>query len=421
MREQPATDDPDDRSVPVSAYGRSEVTHFRAYRRNQAFAKVCAKFLGGVRWGMGIQLERTCRDHTCDRCSGSLFERQCRFFDFKPHYEVKTISGPDAAVGPVSSSPMLRRRILLICHTRQHPFQLHDSYAEFRSDFIHFSISVVSNLEDDEASSIHLTPVGFTHFFAWWHLFDSAMSLPVRHGPLFPSTMPPSKKFGKHCATIKFRIQLAPVYIAHTYKQDSWEDWHRGQTNLLGIKGRISHFNVDIHMREQIETVRSEHLGTTRQRLHKAFSRAEVDCKDVDLRVLAARFYDYHKAEMVPEVEHMAGLEESPLDPLDLEGDYAISDEDLLWVDLDDYRDLLLYLPEYRSPHMRIIPCFKCPRTTYSRFSQPDDVTSDDSSDADSQNKERPTPVSKFGTEPTHTCLLNKAAGQSLKPPAYRE
>lgn len=52
-----------------------------------------------------------------------------------------------------------------------------DSYEGFRSDYIHFSVSVVAPLNppkenaDDNAenqNSLHLTPKAFAHFFAWW-------------------------------------------------------------------------------------------------------------------------------------------------------------------------------------------------------------------------------------------------------------
>lgn len=74
------------------------------YRTNQDFAKVCAKFLGGVRWGIGMRMERACRPDTCitGKCSGSLLQRACRLWDFVPHYKVSTLSGPAVRPSPVS-------------------------------------------------------------------------------------------------------------------------------------------------------------------------------------------------------------------------------------------------------------------------------------------------------------------------------
>ena len=56
----------------------------------------------------------------------------------------------------------------------------YDSFKGFRSDYIHFSNSIVSpvvraradpkvNLvERDGYSAFHFTPKGFAHFYAWW-------------------------------------------------------------------------------------------------------------------------------------------------------------------------------------------------------------------------------------------------------------
>lgn len=61
---------------------------------NTEIIKVVGTLVGGVRWGLGIKLERTCRPDTCENpvsaCEGDKFQRRCRFFDFKPHYDVKT-------------------------------------------------------------------------------------------------------------------------------------------------------------------------------------------------------------------------------------------------------------------------------------------------------------------------------------------
>lgn len=228
------------------------------------------------------------------------------------------------------------------------------------------------------------------------------MSLPVRHGRLFPTVQPPSKKFGKHTATIKYRIQLAPVYIAHTYKQETWQDWRDGMTTVLGLKGRIGAFNVDLHQREQEERTWSEPLKTTRKRLHKAFNRAEIDCKEIDARVIAARFRDDRKAEIDTGVEH------EDTDMADLLGlGEDIPDEDLPWIDLDDFRDLGVHFCD-QYPQMRITPCFRSPRLTYSRFSQANVFSQSPEEDAIDGG---PKP-SKFGSEPTHTCLMDKSAGE---------
>ena len=105
IRENTAYADPDERSQSSGAW--SEAAHLRAYRRDQTFEKICAKFLGGVKWGLGLQMERTCTAETCIQrvhCTGRTFDRQCRFFTFRPHYDVKTIAGADHPYEKVNAS-----------------------------------------------------------------------------------------------------------------------------------------------------------------------------------------------------------------------------------------------------------------------------------------------------------------------------
>jgi hypothetical protein len=51
----------------------------------------------------------------------------------------------------------------------------YDAYKSFRSNFIHFSMSVVSPTQTrtprssvEGYNAFHFTPKGFAHFFAWW-------------------------------------------------------------------------------------------------------------------------------------------------------------------------------------------------------------------------------------------------------------
>lgn len=91
---QDRPEDPQDdssSSLPWSGHtNRSRLTEF---------LKVTAKLSNGVRWGMGLKLERTCRDGCakCDDHGHSTFHRECRFFDFVPHYEV-VLRGPDVVI-----------------------------------------------------------------------------------------------------------------------------------------------------------------------------------------------------------------------------------------------------------------------------------------------------------------------------------
>ncbi|SCZ97917.1 BZ3500_MvSof-1268-A1-R1_Chr3-3g06455 [Microbotryum saponariae] len=405
------------------------------------FVKVCARLVHGVRWGMGCVVERACTDKTCDKveCKGRTpFHRACRIWDFISHWEVHTKT--DQAIKPNG--------------------EVEDSFAGFRSDFIHFSISLTSpstldlpscgaspNPDDassdheaesfvedgDKSNSLHFTPHAMAHFARWWKLFDGTMSLPIRQGKLFPSSQAPSKKFGKHCATIKYRFSLAPLFISHTYRQDAPEEWAKGETTALGIKAKIGRFNVDLHQREQESLVTHSDTMVTKQVIHKAFYLAEVDLDDVDLRAISATFSEPEKAQLAPLEEMNEGEQELP--PLPLPN---ISDEDLAWVDRDDYVDIS-YSFEDEAPRVRMFPFITCPRLTYDRqvdvarwtpeeaeeeqrrhdqeghkSGAGDHARSQTLESTHDERSEQAYPKSKFGREPSHTCLVGQAKLASL-------
>lgn len=136
------------------------------------YTKPCARFLNGVRVGFGFVFERTCRPWNCDRCGGTdkLLHRQCRIFDFKRHQEV-TLRSAEAVK---RDEERLGRVSPLYDWT---DIESVDSYEGFRSDYIHFSVSLVGPTagtapNDDESvgdhNSLHFSPKAFAHFFAWW-------------------------------------------------------------------------------------------------------------------------------------------------------------------------------------------------------------------------------------------------------------
>ncbi|BGP27835.1 hypothetical protein Rt10032_c13g5178 [Rhodotorula toruloides] len=371
--------------------------------------KVCAKCINGVRWGMGVVLERTCRDKSCakaDCCGLAPFHRQCRMFDFRPHWEVHTKTS--AAIGLDG--------------------EVDDSFAAFRSDFIHFSLSLTSpanlslpnrkNSTSSEGSvdysgengynSFHFTPNAMTHFIRWWKLFDSSMSLPIRQGKLFPSAQAPSPKFGRHTATIKYRFSLAPLFISHTYRQDNWQDWARGETTVLGIKAKVGRFNVDLHQRAQEMVIRRPEMSETKTVTHKVFYMAEVDLDSLDLRTITAIFREPEKAELAPpDIDP-----EDDVSPARTYDDFLLSEDDQDWVNLNDYHDSIYTMPVEEEPRMRIMPFIICPRFTYYRHKYATlskDWTEENglsNGDADVPTEK---PKTKFGDEKSHTCLMGCA------------
>ncbi|GAA6060439.1 hypothetical protein JCM10212_000032 [Sporobolomyces blumeae] len=404
------TDFDDAMSDDMSAYDVPELE--KAY-----WIKICAKCVGGVRWGMGLRCERTCRDDECTEagCRGRpTFERQCRFFDFIPHWEVKTKTRRTAERKPDGS--------------------LVDSFAGFRSDHIHFSISLTSPAtltlphedsadareaaENDPShqvvgshghNSFHFTPQAIAHFRRWWSLFDGTMSLPIRQGRMFPSTGQKSKKFGKHCATIKYRFSLSPLYISHTYAQENWAEWKRGVTSAVGLKAKIGRCNVDLHQREQ-ETV-TKRTGEMEPKIvrHKAFYQAEIDLDSVDLRVIEALFSEPEKASVsIPEDDEAEAEDDVGHAP---STKYGVLPEDTEWIDLNDFNDSGHVFQDKR-PDLRVIPFLASPRFVLYRYVQANSSAKDEKSRSPTDHPTRPT--TKFGHEPSHICLMRRSTDTVL-------
>jgi hypothetical protein len=306
--------------------------------------------------------------------------------------------------------------------------QLVDSYAGFRSDFIHYSISLKAPMDDDTRdsrpaakNSLHFSPMLMAHFWRWWELFDSAMSLPVRQGRLFPTAQEPSKKFGRHVATIKYRFDFNPIFLCHTYRQEDWQEWSKGVTSVLGLKGRIDMLEIDLHQRIEEFHLRRPEFREPKTVFHKKFYLAQVHCTQVDLRAMVATFKDSEKADVPIEEESVSDAHVAEDTPA------SMSHSQLAWVDYEDFVDLGPRLKD-PIPSVQIFEVMTCPVITYYRQPTEETVeglqgTGDDheqvadlaqrAQQADKQSVKR----SKFGWEGSHSCLVSgEEFGKLLTP-----
>jgi len=235
-------------------------------------------------------------------------------------------------------------------------------------------------------NSFHLTPKVFTHFWSWWALFDGALSLPIRQGNYFPPRAL-SPKFGRHLATIKYRISTADLFISHSYADDSRDTWTDGTTAFVGIKALIKHFKADLHQRESATPISGSHPDSLKVSRHKPFYAAEVLLEDLDLRTMLSIFGDSLKksVQITSPPQRCAYRTRDDLPSVDLES---------CWFDSDDFMDMD-WIPSTK-PMLHLLPIAACPRFTY--FKQSASVTASQSD------------FSKFGAEDTHTCLLGKGA-----------
>lgn len=302
--------------------------------------------------------------------------------------------------------------------------QIRDSFAEYRSDFVHFSLSLVSPIPDrlppsgqlDRATNgLRLAPLMDQHFWRWWSLFDSSLSLPVRTGKVFHSPAP-APKFGRATATLKYRFDVQPFFGVHTYRQEAAVDWLLGKTTVLGMKIRFDALKIDLHQRTEEFTLQRKELGSKRV-YHKKFYRAEVHGHDVDARLVAARFNNPIKS-IVAEASGFIDTASAALDDTGRETSWIDSIPSLShreraqWENYEDFTDL--------GPNslgddelIKIVPLMASPACTYDM--QPVPLMSSHQS-----NLGRPPPrdsaprSSKFGYEGSHTCLVGGAPSEAF-------
>ncbi|KAI9257424.1 golgi-body localization protein domain-containing protein [Sporodiniella umbellata] len=343
------------------------------------FTKVALKLTGGIRMGLGCQLERSC---SCDICSESTDvspevreEHKLTLLTFSPHYNVR-MKTPDSV------------------HEENY-----DAYKGFRSDFIHFSISIikidVANSESDVThvigNSMHLSPGFLDHFVSWVRLFGGAMGYPLRNGPLFPRLdTRPSKKFGKHMSTLKYKIVINPLTIGCFVKDESVEANNVTVQELgdsVGLKGFVKGFSLDIHQRKEIINVSNYKADQKQIKANWPIQEAEVQLKNIDIRAVRAQYTDGDNIET-----SNAGSIHNSLEPSADSDIFGNSDSDDVpdmmeglnfqreadpesseWVDLDDFIELNSDTPNI-SPIVQVIPFAFAPYFYYIRQNNRDEL-----------------------------------------------
>lgn len=337
-----------------------------------AFKKVVMKLSGRVQWMAGLVFEQA-------------IENEKRKFTFRPHYDV-VLKGPNYAKAEDDDLP-------------------YDAFRGFRSQHIHLSIAVRAPVDRDWASSdvepsrsyntVHLTPRFFTHFFSWWTLFGGPMSLPVRQGSLWPGREKTNKKFGRHLATIKYNLLLAPLFLSHIYKHKDVEDYDENAVSATGIKVRFDGFKLDLHQRrEEFNTSdkgRNTQSRTTGLKLHAA----QLDLAAADIRAVSASIKGT-TTEAIMKNNLGSLITQQEDEGTDL-SKFTIPDNDLSWIDMDDFVELDWILPSESNPDTKILPLAFCPRLTYFRQTDIGGVIAGD-----------PDRTSPFGQEPTHLCIMSQ-------------
>ena len=336
------------------------------------FKKVVMKLSGKVQWMAGLVFERAIEDAEARR----------RNFSFKPHYEV-VLKNPIYAKPNEDGSP-------------------YDAFRGFRSRHIHLSIDIRApvdrnwTLESPEPSrsynTVHLTPRFFTHFFQWWGLFSQPGSLPIRQGNLWPGREKNSKKFGRHLATVKYNLLLAPLFLSHMYKHKDAEDYAEHAVSATGIKVRFDSFKLDLHQRREEFNTLAKGKNTQSRTSGIKIHAAQLDLANADIRAVSASL----KGTTTEAIQKgsISALITDQDDKPDLSR-FTIPDNDFSWIDMDDFVELDWILPTEPHPDTKILPLAFAPRLTYIRQTDIGGIIAGD-----------PARTSPFGDEPTHFCIM---------------
>ena len=356
------------REVNRQSTDNDSVSSDDSLRSGASFKKVVMKLSGRVQWLAGLVFERAIEDGK-------------RSFDFEPHYSL-FLKAPQYA--------------------KSQDGQPYDAFRGFRSQHIHMSLAVrapvdrdwtVSNTEPSRSyNTVHLSPRFFTHFFAWWSLFSGPMSLPIRQGKLWPGCEKNSKKFGRHLATIKYNLFLAPLFLSHMYKHKDPEDNDINAISATGIKVRFDSFMLDLHQRREEFNTRDKGRKTQSRTSGMKIHACQLDLASADIRAVSASIrgispesvrtsvpnYVYHHEEEAADISR-----------------FTIPDDDFSWIDMDDFVELDWIIPTEPNPDTKILPLAFAPRVTYFRQTDIGGVISGD-----------PDRTSPFGNEATNLCIM---------------
>lgn len=261
----------------------------------------------------------------------------------------------------------------------EHAKKGHDSYHGFRSSRIHMAISFIAHTEESY-NTIHLSPMTFQHFFAWWHLFAGNTMLPVRRGPLFGEVQKEKTKFSELLYTNKFLFHLKNLFLSHVYKNEelglvSTKD----EFECTGLRAKIDDFLVDLHQRKEQVIDVDEDLLQRNKVMKMLFNIGEVVLTKIDLRTLHAVFNrEVYTSSAGGDTRHLSS-----------KGKMEIFDKDGRWYDYRDYLEAFIPSSGTVLKAVEIEPLLFSDKFSYIRNSNDGKVKCD------------------WGNEETHKCMLH--------------
>ena len=102
----------------------------------------------------------------------------------------------------------------------------------------------------------------------------------------------------RHLATLKYQLDLSPLFLAHMYHHKDSSDYTKGTTTITGIKARLDRLFLDIHQRKEAKVIILKELQTKRRAMHMGINKARVDFEATDLRALAGTIQEVSPSEL---------------------------------------------------------------------------------------------------------------------------
>ena len=227
-------------------------------------------------------------------------------------------------------------------------------------------------------------------------MFSGVMSLPVRQGNLWPGLEKSSKKFGRHLATIKYNLLLSPLFIAHIYKHKDAEDYTEDIVTATGLKLKLDSFMLDLHQRREEFAAQAKGPVKPIKTSGMRINQAQLDFISADIRAVSASIAGTTSENMTRASDEALASYQNSVMSVDISR-FTIPDNDLSWIDMDDFVELDWILPAESNPKTKIMPLAFAPRFSYFRQTDHEDSMSHES-----------TRSSTFGNEPTHYCVMSQ-------------
>lgn len=241
------------------------------------------------------------------------------------------------------------------------------------------------------------------------------MSYPLRTGSLYPrvdSRRP--KKFSVHMRSMKYKVVVNSLRLGYFYKDENFTDDSQcieGLGDSVGLKAQIKKFSIDLHQQRETSkfdnnNIKNKELLQKKPKPSWTISEAEVELRNIDLRVVRATYIDKKtdsndeqsfSDEIINTKEDSTSIDDDEADPDLMDGTDRRADEDEVdstWIDMKDFVELNVINPEV-IPKVKVLPFAFSPCMYYIKQNDPEDVK-------------------KYQyLRGTHDCIIGTAAGNS--------